>query len=239
MQPDHLTPDPARRHRQPPAFGLTTGRPKPNADPSLSIFLGLYLLVLAFFILLVSLSTIEEMKARAVMESLTATFGNARPSGTSTGPGEGDPALLLERRLTAAFASVVHIAEIRIVKPGRLLRAELPVAQVFAEEEAALRPALQPLLDRVVAAMSSAPGGAAVAVEVALAGATGTGARGGQERLAAARADGFARELLARGAPAPRLSIALAPQAGDRVWLTFAIDGRRKPTSAAGSGAAS
>jgi flagellar motor protein MotB len=113
----------------------------------------------------------------------------------------------------------------------------LPVAQVFAEEEAALRPALQPLLDRVVAAMSSAPGGASAAVEVALAGAAE--ARGGQERLAAARADGFARELLARGAPAQRLSIALAPQAGERVWLTFTIDGRRKPTSAAGSGAAS
>lgn len=237
MQPDHLTPDAARRHRQPPAFGLTPARAKPNADPSLSIFLGLYLLVLAFFILLVSLSTIEEMKARAVMDSLTATFGNARPSGTSAGPGEGDPALLLERRLTAAFASAVHIAEIRIVKPGRLLRAELPVAQVFAEEEAALRPALQPLLDRVVAAMSSAPGGASAAVEVALAGAAE--ARGGQERLAAARADGFARELLARGAPAQRLSIALAPQAGDRVWLTFTIDGRKQPTPAAGSGAAS
>lgn len=237
MQPDHFIPDAARRHRQPPALGLATARPRSNADPSLSIFLGLYLLVLAFFILLVSLSTIEEMKARAVMESLTATFGDARPSGTSAGPGEGDPALVLERRLTAAFASVVHIAEIRIVKPGRLLRAELPAAVVFADEAAALRPALQPLLDRVVAAMSGAPGGATVAVEVALAAAAG--AEAGPERFAAARADAFARELLARGAPAQRLSIALAPQAGDQVWLTFSIDGRKQSEPAAGSGGAS
>ncbi|MCU0892997.1 MAG: flagellar motor protein MotB [Rhodospirillales bacterium] len=235
MQPDHFDRDAPRRHRQPPAFGLSTPRPRADAAPSLSIFLGLYLLVLAFFILLVSLSTIEEMKARAVMESLTATFGDAKPSGTSAGPGEGDPALLLERRLTAAFASVVHIAEIKIVKPGRLLRAELPVAQVFAEEDVALRPVLQPLLDRVVAAMSSAPGGASVALEVALAGAAE--GRAGQERLAAARADAVARELLARGAPGGRLSIALAPPAGDRIWLTFTIDGRRQPAAAAGGGA--
>jgi flagellar motor protein MotB len=237
MQPDPLTADAARRHRQPPVFGLAPARPKPSADPSLSIFLGLYLLVLAFFILLVSLSTIEEVKARAVMESLTAAFGNAKPSGTSAGPGEGDPALLLERRLSAAFASVVHIAEIKIVKPGRLLRAELPVAQVFAEEEAALRPALQPLLDRVVAAMSGVPGRASVAVEVALAGAVE--AREGQEKLAGVRADALARELLARGAPASRLSIALAPRAADRVWLTFTIDGRKQPTRGAGGGGAS
>jgi flagellar motor protein MotB len=235
MQPDQLIPEAARHHRQLPAFGLAAARPKANADPSLSIFLGLYLLVLAFFILLVSLSTIEEMKARAVMESLTATFGNARSSGTSAGPGEGDLALLLERRLTAAFASVVHIAEVKIVKPGRLLRAELPAAQAFAEEDAALRPALQPLLDRVVAAMSSAPGGASVAVEVALAAAGDTGG----EKLATARADALARELLVRGAPAQRLSIALAPPAGDRVWLTFTIDGRKQPAAAASGGGAS
>lgn len=227
MQPDQPSYGVAKpRPRRAPA--VAPARQRRGGDPSLSVFLGLYLLVLAFFILLVSLSTIEERKARAVMESLTATFGDARPSGTSVGPGEGDLALLLERRLAAAFASLVHIARVETVKPGRLVRAELPLAEVFVDEAAALRPALHPLLDRIVAALSSAPAGTAVAVEVALAAAAETG----QERLAPARAGGFARELLARGAPPQRLSIALAPAAGGQVWLTFTIDRR------AGGGAA-
>lgn len=233
MQPDQPSYGVAKpRPRRAPA--VAPARQRRGGDPSLSVFLGLYLLVLAFFILLVSLSTIEERKARAVMESLTATFGDARPSGTSVGPGEGDLALLLERRLAAAFASLVHIARVETVKPGRLVRAELPLAEVFVDEAAALRPALHPLLDRIVAALSSAPAGASVAVEVALAAAAETG----EERLAPARADAFARELLARGAPPQRLSIALAPAAGVQVWITFAIDRRPGGEAATGGGSA-
>lgn len=232
MQPDQLHPA-ASQHRAAAAFPDQPARQKGSGDPSLSIFLGLYLLVLAFFILLVSLSTIEEMKARAVMESLTATFGNSRPSGTSTGPGEGDPALLFERTVIAAFASLVHVARVEIVRPGRLLRAELPAAQVFADEAAALRPAVAPLLDRIVAAVSSAPGGG-VAVELALAATDEPGRRA----LAMARADAFAREMLRRGAPPHRLSIALSPQAGDQVWLTFARVGDTSTAHAKASGGA-
>jgi hypothetical protein len=222
MEQDHSVPTAANGER-PVALSFVPPAPRrPQADSSLSIFLGLYLLVLAFFILLVSLSTIEEMKARAVMDSLSATFGNTRPSGTSVGPGEGDPALLLERDLTAAFASLVHVAEVEIVKPGRLMRARLPAAVVFADDAPLLRPALHPLLDRVVAALSSQPAALVVTVELALA----PPAAAGERALATARADTFAREMLARGAPPGRLSIALAPQAGDEVWLTFAIDGQ-------------
>jgi|APTNR8051073442_1049403.scaffolds.fasta_scaffold00606_20 hypothetical protein len=214
------------RRAAPLAFAPPTPQARPN--PSLSIFLGLYLLVLAFFILLVSLSTIEEMKARAVMDSLSATFGKARPSGTSIGPGNGDPALLFERDLTATFASLVHVAEVEIVKPGRIMRARLPLAAVFADGAAELRPALDPLLDRVVAAVSSPPGGLVVSLELALAPAADAA------ELPAARADGFVREMLARGAPPDRLAIALAPRAEGDVWLTFAIEAPRR--SAAGGG---
>lgn len=212
----------------PLAFAPPAPQARPN--PSLSIFLGLYLLVLAFFILLVSLSTIEEMKARAVMDSLSATFGNARPSGTSVGPGNGDPALLFERDLTATFASLVHVAEVEIVKPGRIMRASLPLAAVFADDAAELRPALDPLLDRVVAAVSSPPGGLVVSLELALAPA----AEAAEPGLPAARVDGFAREMLARGAPPDRLAIALAPHAEGRVWLTFAIEPPRRPAAGGG-----
>lgn len=222
----------APRGRPAAAWDASFVARRPTApDPSLSIFLGLYLLVLAFFILLVSLSTIEEMKARAVIDSLSATFGDARSSGTAAGPGEGDPALLLERNLRATFASLVHVAELAIVKPGRLMRASVPAAVVFADKTATVRPALHPLLDRVVAAVSAPLGGLVVTVELALA----PPAEGAEPALTMARADALAREMLARGAAPDRLAIALAPRAGDAVWLTFSIEGggQRRP---AGSG---
>jgi hypothetical protein len=120
---------------------------------------------------------------------------------------------------------------VKIVKPGRLMRAEVPAAGVFADDAPALRPAVQPLLDRVVAAVSSPPGRLAVTVEFALA----PPAEGSPPALTMARADALAREMLARGAPPDRLAVALAPQAGDALWLTFTIegDGTRRP---AGSG---
>lgn len=233
MEPDRLAAGDAESGR---TIALSFVPPEPRqvqADPSLSIFLGLYLLVLAFFILLVSLSTVEEMKARAVLESLSATFGPVRASGTSLGPGDGDPALLLERDLTAAFASLVHIVEVKIVKPGRLMRASLPAAVVFADDAPALRPSLHPLLDRTVAALSSPPAGVVLTVELALAPPADPAARA----LATARADAFAREMLARGAPPDRLAIAFAPGAGDEVWLTFAIDASRSRRPAGKGGA--
>ena len=43
------------------------------------VFLGLFLLVLAFFILLVSISTFETVKSTAVMDSLSSTFTTVLP----------------------------------------------------------------------------------------------------------------------------------------------------------------
>ena len=45
-------------------------------------FLGLYLLVLAFFILLVSISTFAPVKSSAVMGSLSAQFATVRTART-------------------------------------------------------------------------------------------------------------------------------------------------------------
>ncbi|MBL8660861.1 MAG: hypothetical protein JNM75_14030 [Rhodospirillales bacterium] len=204
-----------------------------RADPSVSLFLGLYLLILAFFILLVSLSTIEEKKARAVMESLSTTFGSERPAGSALGISGGDGSLPVVQNFLAALARIVRVAELKTLGPGRLMRVSLPMAVVFAAGAETPRPSLYPLLDRTVATLSAPPPGLRVDFEFALApGATVAG-----QALAARRADVFAREMLARGAPPARLSIALAPAAGDEAWLTFRIESTAAAAApAAGAG---
>lgn len=206
--------------RIPPVIGWTSAPADRTAriDPSLSLFLGLYLLILAFFILLVSLSTIEEMKARAVMESLSTAFGNEQPVGTTPGNEGGDGSSLVAEEFVAAVGRMVRVAEIEVIEPGRLLRVVLPPSLVFAAVDKP-RASLHPLIDRAVASLSSPPAGLQVEMEFALA----PGAEPASRALAARRADAFAREMLARGAPPALISIALAPAAGNNAWLTFRL----------------
>lgn len=204
---------------------------RPAGDGSLSLFLGLYLLILAFFILLVSLSTIEERKARAVMDSLSATFaGTERPAGSIGGIREGDRLLLTQQELIGAFSALVRVVEVDVVKPGQLMRIGLPEAVVFEPGTVGPRAALTPIVDRVVAALSSPPAGLRIETELMIERGNTREAR----MLAAARADALVRGLIARGAPPARVSIALAKGAQARVWLTFRIDDER-PTSANGA----
>jgi len=50
------------------------------------VFLSLFVLVLAFFIVLVSISTVEATKSKAVMQSLTSTFtATERPLASDMG----------------------------------------------------------------------------------------------------------------------------------------------------------
>ena len=50
-----------------------------GVDSTIALFLGLYLVVLAFFILLVSISSIEKTKSSKVMDSLSSTFTSLLP----------------------------------------------------------------------------------------------------------------------------------------------------------------
>lgn len=200
-------------------WGSDQSRLAARSDPSLSLFLGLYLLILAFFILLVSLSTIEEQKARAVMESLSTTFGNEQPTGTTLGTDTGDGSSMVVEEFVAALARMVRVAEVDVVEPGRLLRIALPMSVVFAANADTPRSSLYPLIDRAVASLSSPPPGLQIGMEFSLAPGSGPPARA----LAARRADAFVRLMLARGAPPARMAITLAPAAGDDVWLNFRL----------------
>ena len=46
----------------------------PAKDPTLALFLGLYLILLAFFVLLNTMATLKEDRVKAVLGSLLSTF---------------------------------------------------------------------------------------------------------------------------------------------------------------------
>jgi flagellar motor protein MotB len=199
-----------------------------------STILGLYLLILAFFIVLVSLSSIEETKARAVLESLSETFSSADrdPSGSATGEDGGLAARnLVQQEIADTVSALLRIARIEIVKPGRLMRVALPASAVFNDHRVAVRASAYPLLDRIIASLSNPPAGVRVDLEFALAESTS------EPALTARRADSFARGMLAHGAPPDRISVAIVAQPPGQSWMTFRIRSGDDPPvlSAAGS----
>jgi len=193
------------------------------------VFLSLFVLVLAFFIVLVSISTVEATKSKAVMQSLTSTFqamvpAGAEPSDFTAKEGEILGGSAFQEKITGLFATAFQVAKVEIVKPGRLMQVEMPAGTLFADREARVRPTAHPFLDRVVAALGARPPGLRFDMEFVIgAGRPPDRMLPVDQSLEMARAGAFAREMLTRGAPPANLSIGLQPGGADAVTIRFYV----------------
>ena len=211
------------------------------------VFLSLYLLILAFFILLVSISTVEDVKSKAVMQSLTSTFTTFRRTGdmpTDFTSKQGDVlgGQAFQEKITGIFATALQVAKVEVVQPGRLMRARMPARAVFLENSTRLNPGVLLFLDRIVAALGGRPPGVRFDMEFIVgADVSDDGAFTIGQSLEMARAGSFAREILSRGAPPDSLSVGLAPGQSGRVTVRFYVrsenEGRLKPQDRPRTGA--
>ena len=204
----------------------------PAADgggQTVTVFLGLYLLILAFFILLVSISTPENIKAKAVMDSLTSAFTTVIPPSTdlsvfTSKEGEILAGKQFQSQMNDVFATSLQVAKIEVVQPGRLMRVELTSASLFLDGEATIRPGQYPLLDRLVATLSSRPAGMRYDMEFIIGSpyAVGKSLPIGQT-LEMSRAGTFVRDMLARGAPPDSVSIGIRPGPPEQIVIWFFV----------------
>lgn len=192
--------------------------PKKGPDATIALFLGLYLVVLAFFILLVTISTLEESKSRKVMDSLSSTFTSIVPPSAdlqSFKSKDGDvlAGQEFQQQITGIFATELGIDKIETVQPGRQMRLILASDSLFFQGEARIRPAMYPLLDRTVAALSNRPLGLRFDLEFVIG--TPTLADGKTmpiaQTLEVARAGAFARAMFERGMPPDSVSVGMRP----------------------------
>lgn len=199
-----------------------------SGDNTVALFLALYLLILAFFILLVSISTTEKIKSQAVMDSLSSSFTSLlTPSANPTTftSKEGDlvaAAQHFQEEITGVFSSELQIAQVTIVQPGRLMQVALPSDALFVPNETRIREARYPLLDRIIAAISNRPAGLRWDMEFIIGSkyAVGKSLPIG-ETLEMTRAGAFAREVLARGAPPDSVMVGMEPGDPGRIVIWF------------------
>ncbi len=199
------------------------------------VFLSLYLLLLAFFILLQSISTFEEDKSGAALRSVTATFATNEVNraeseflpatdGTRLAPPE-----LLER--TAELVKTAFpVAMVEEVTPNRVIEISLPTESLFVEGEARLRPEATAILKGIADLLGRHPPGLRYETEI-LVGSPWTTERDLEsgETLEIARAGAFARELGTDGLPGSRMAVGLDQGEPERVRLLFYVRSEDDP----------
>jgi len=211
------------------AIPHVAGEGKAGGGGTTPLFLGLFLLILAFFILLVSISTLEKVKSKAVMDSLSSTFSTVLPpsaalSAFTAKEGEVDAGELFQKEITEIISATIEVAKIEIVHPGRLMRIRVPSDSIFFSETDKIREAQYPLLDRIVATLSSRPPDIRYDMEFVI----GSKYVAGQslpigQTLEMSRVGVFARALMDRGVPQDSISVGMAPGDPAQVKIWFYV----------------
>lgn len=203
-----------------------------HSDPTLIQVLSLYLLLLAFFVILFNISKVEQFKTTVVTDSLNSTFAS-RGQNTETperlasaiGSIVTDPGF--QRRIGDLIIAEIPIAEVRELKPGAILEARIPIDTLFTGDDVA--PGRRQLTESLANALGNAPPGVHYDVNflVGIAAEVESDADGRHRSLSMVRAGRFAARMVAAGAPSGHVAAGL--ERGDPNWsrLLFYVRGRR------------
>ena len=161
--------------------------------------------MLAFFILLVTISTVDKDKVDAVVDSIKS---DAEIDKKQSGPilaGQ-----VFQDKTTELFATALGVQKIEIMQLGKIMRIQMTADALFEPERAITKKSQQPLIDRVIAALSSRPPGYQFDMEFVIGSEYSTGQiLPTQQTLEMRRAGSFVREMLSRGAPPDAISIGM------------------------------
>jgi hypothetical protein len=203
-----------------------------RSDSTLTQVLSLYLLLLAFFVILFNISKAEQFKTTVVTDSLNSTFAshgrateNPVPLASALGSLIADPAF--QQRIGELITAEIPISEVREIKPGTILEARVPIDALFAGDDVA--PDRLQFAESLAGALGGAPPGMHYDVEfmVGIAAGTESDADAGHRTLSMVRAGHLAARLVAAGAPPGQVAAGL--ERGDPKWarLLFYVRGRR------------
>lgn len=190
----------------------------------------LMVLLATFFIMLISMSSISDVRTRAAIHSVNTSF-NDRDTG---GRGHSEPfvaadgdllgAQEFQNRVGVVLQTAIPAVRVSTVQPGKLLQAEFDGDALFLADVAQLRPAQRALLDRLVAAVAVPPPGRRIEMEFLAAFVPDAdGMMPVSETLPVARAGAFAREITARGLPATALTVGVERGAPGKLRLLFRL----------------
>jgi hypothetical protein len=188
--------------------------------------LGLFLLLLAFFILLNSLATREEIKSRAVINSLHLTFRapedieTSRKVFISALTPVPEPEELVDE-MERLWVASIPLVKLKRYEQGQTMQAILSVNELFVGRGAIMRSDRQSLIRNTAKALSFRADGFVNELEFVLGNDDGSDAATGAAQMA--RAVAIARELVANGAPPDTVKVGLQQGDSRRMRMRFQV----------------
>jgi len=126
------------------------------------LFLSLYLLLFAFFIVLNSFSSFNEGRREAVISSVLDAFTTVISAGDSSNSSGlisiGNQSREFQAAVANIFGPSIPLANLQIVESGTRMDIDVPIQVWFEGDGLIVRDPL-PMLDRIVATVSSPPEG--------------------------------------------------------------------------------
>ncbi len=197
-------------------------------DPSVVLFLGLYLILLAFFILLSSISSISEGKSAAAVGSINSAFrSNSRVEALTgdsilLGQGAGQLDRHLLGALRASFSSAFPNEEISETRIGSAVRFVISADRIFQPGSPAVSDEAGELFEKLAATLESSVFGFRNDVEMVLR--TGADLRQDENierQLLIDRAGTLAREVIAMGVHARSVQAGLRAGTAGTIAFSF------------------
>lgn len=192
----------------------------------LMLVLSLYLLLLAFFVVLNTISNVEVSRLRAVTGSLNETFAaDGSPAEktvtlvSSQGNMIADAAFL--RRLGHLVKTELAFAKVEEVLPGRLMAVAMSADSLFIPGREAINPLLRPIVDRVAQSLVDPAPGVRYDVDILM----GTGPA---DVLAVGRSAFLATVFQAAGTPSRSIAAGIEQNAPGQLRLLFHVRPRNE-----------
>ncbi|TNE38965.1 MAG: hypothetical protein EP348_04200 [Alphaproteobacteria bacterium] len=190
------------------------------------IFVSLYLLLLAFFIFLHSISVLKEERIRSVLGSVNIAFqglSQETPADRQKSlSGEEQGTQEFQAKLLNVFETAVPLVESHTTDGGTRLQFDVPVDRIFEKDSDQLNGGMAGFLTDVAAALIQRNSNVATDLEIMIG--TGPSLPSTEEiadNLANKRVGRLIEKMLAFGVPSRNLSVAL--EEGDAGLLHFSF----------------
>ena len=196
---------------------------EPDKGSSQTLFLSLFLLLLAFFILLNVLSTIEPGRSDRVLESVQRAFPAAYRTELGDGLLEADPGQVIgestRARIGEIFGRVLPVARVTVEPDGNPVYVEAPSARVYAPAVGGLTPVGRALATALAPLLAEPPAGSVLELDVLFSAAADDR---GDGRVARARAvSDMVEAMVGFGIEPALMAAGLEPGVSDTVRFVF------------------
>lgn len=192
-----------------------------DGSSSLMLYLSVFILLLAFFMLLNALSVPRQDKAGAVRRSVEAAFALDEPGRDADGAprrrAAREQAVAALRSLGDLIRTEIPLAKVEVAGRGDTLALTLPAGSLYTADGSGILPSRTGLLHRMAAVLFRREAGVQVVGEFLL-------ATDGDPQMLIGRAGVLARAVTGMGAPDGALSVGIERGPPDRVRLLFRIE---------------